>query len=332
MQNEVVYALYEMEQEQILAPEQAQAFRRVASGRLASIRLEIRLLLYLGVLMLVAGIGLFVKEYYDRIGPVAVAVLLAGLTLVCLLSVWKKAPPFTWEAGNPGLLATDYILLLGMLLAASTLAFVESQFKTLDALWAHHFLILALLYFLAAYRFDSRSVLSLGVTAFAAWLGLSLNLDRVGDIFWRSDMSQGAALGGGLLYLAVAYLGVKFRKKGHFESVWATYGLLILGAGLLIGVYSHFGPNEKWSWFGWSSLTIVVAGGIVYFAYRWHRPLYFALGTLLGYLGLVPLLIYFPSFLSRSSGEPLSCLLVAVSSIAVLVLIFLVGRHLKEDA
>ena len=44
-----------------------------ASDELVSVRWELRTLLYLGVLLVTAGVGLLVKENFDRIGPVAVA-------------------------------------------------------------------------------------------------------------------------------------------------------------------------------------------------------------------------------------------------------------------
>jgi hypothetical protein len=43
------------------------------------------------------------------------------------------------------------------------------------------------MYLLAAYRWDSRTVLGLALTALAAWRGVSIGL--VGAFVWRADAS-----------------------------------------------------------------------------------------------------------------------------------------------
>ncbi len=72
--------------------------------------------------------------------------------------------------------AADYLLLLGVLLVGSDLAYVESRFRFLGPNWAYHLLVLSAIALAAAYRFDSRVVLSLGLSSFAAWRGLSTRL------------------------------------------------------------------------------------------------------------------------------------------------------------
>src|SRR4029453_2494453 len=122
------------------------------------------------------GVGLFLKENHERLGPTVLAALIGLAAAICLFYAYRRSPPFSWEAAPPTHLAVDYVLLLGVLLLGSDLAYVEAQFRWLGPKWPLHLLLVSLLYFAAAYRFDSRVVLSLALSAFAAWRSVSAAL------------------------------------------------------------------------------------------------------------------------------------------------------------
>ncbi len=128
MNPDVVRAVARLRTGNVLSSGQAALFDRVARRGLVSLSLEIRALLYAGVLLLTSGVGLLVGEHHRAIGPVAIAGAIALVTAACLVWVMRKAAPFTWgEAPSPNV-AFDYVLLLGLLLFASGLAYVEVQF------------------------------------------------------------------------------------------------------------------------------------------------------------------------------------------------------------
>jgi hypothetical protein len=121
----------------------------VARRQLVSVRLEIRALLYVGVLLLTSGVGLLVTEHHREIGPWAIAGGIGLAAGACLVWVIRKAAPFSWgEVQSPNV-AFDYVLLLGLLLFASDLGYVEAQFTVLGPRWAHHLLVVAVVYLLA---------------------------------------------------------------------------------------------------------------------------------------------------------------------------------------
>ena len=68
----------------VLSDAQAEAFAPVARGERLSIRGELRLLLYGGVLLLAGGIGLFLKENHERLGPAVVAALIGATVILHL--------------------------------------------------------------------------------------------------------------------------------------------------------------------------------------------------------------------------------------------------------
>lgn len=100
-----------------------------------SVRLEIRALLYTGVLLLTWGVGALVAERHQQIGPLVIAVGMSVAAVACLPWVARRAAPFSWgEVASPSV-AFDYVLLLGLLLCASSLAYVEAQFTVLGPRW-----------------------------------------------------------------------------------------------------------------------------------------------------------------------------------------------------
>src|SRR5262245_10670829 len=105
----------------ILDPAQASRFGRVARGELVSIRPELRLLLYGGVLAIMGGVGIVVRENLERIGPVTIAISLWVAAIAALVWALRKAQPFTWGQAGHGHLGVDYVLLLGVLLTGAAI-------------------------------------------------------------------------------------------------------------------------------------------------------------------------------------------------------------------
>src|SRR6267143_2007022 len=216
MSPDVVSAITRLRRDNVLGQAQAILFDRVARRRLVSVRFEIRALLYAGVLLLTSGVGLLVKEHRQDIGPWAIAGGIVLAAAACLVWVGGKAAPFSWEEVPSPDVAFDYVLLLGLLLFASDLAYVEVQFTLLGPNWAHHLLIVGAVYLAAAYLWDSRTVLGLALTTLAAWRGLSVSL--VSGWLWKSqpnDLRENALVLG-VVHVAAAALSVLLRRKPHF--------------------------------------------------------------------------------------------------------------------
>jgi hypothetical protein len=321
MNPDVVRAVARLRRADVLSSGQAALFDRVARRNLVSLRPEIRALLYAGVLLVTSGIGLLVSEHQREIGPLAIAGAIAVAAAGCLVWVMSKAAPFTWgEVPSPNV-AFDYILLLGLLLLASDLAYVEVQFTVLGPRWTYHLLVVGAIYLAAAYRWDSRTVLGLALTTLAAWRGISVSL--ISGSLWASDGTRlrANAVAVGLLYLAAAALSVSRRRKAHFEEVFANAGLLLLLGALVSGVL-----GEPYVWEAWLVSLVAAAGGVTWLSLKLRRSLYFAQGVVAAYLGLLRLL--FEPFRHGASGIPF--LLAALLAVGVLALIFAAHRRMRE--
>jgi hypothetical protein len=323
MNPDVVSAIARLRAENVLSIGQASLFDRVARRKLVSTRLEIRALLYAGVLLLTSGVGLLVKEHHREIGPWAVAIGIGLAAAACLVWLIRKAAPFSWgEVQSPNV-AFDYILLLGLLLFASELAYVEVQFTVLGPNWAHHLLVIGATYLVAAYVWDSRTVLGLALTTLAAWRGVSLGL--ISGSLWAADAGhlRFNAIALGTLYVAAAALSVLLKRKLHFEEVFANVGLLLLLGALVSGVLDD---GSAWGW--WLAALLTVAGLVMWFSFHLGRSLYFAQAVVAAYIGLLRLL--FEPFRHGGKASGLPFLLAALLGLGVLALIFAAHRRMKE--
>jgi hypothetical protein len=290
----------------------------VARGELVPIRAELKTLLYAGVLVAVAGVGKFVKDYHDRLGPVVIASAIGAAALACLIYAFRRSPDFSWGETVSPHLAADYVLVLGALLVASDLAYVERQFRVLGDRWPYHFLVVAVVYFLLAYRFDSRAVLSLAVSAFATWRGALVTMAFEGHERSGFGVLRANALATGALFVAAGFLSVRSGRKSHFEKVYVTAGLLLLFGGILSGVLQ---PSSS-PWLLWEAILGVAGAAVLAIAWRLRRSLDFAIAVAALWLGVLRLT---GEILER---EPLF-LAAAVWSIAAIVVLIKATRRIQ---
>ena len=287
MNPDVAAAIPPLVEAGILPAAAAPRLLRVARGELVSVRAELRAVLYLGVLLVMGGVGVLVKENLDRIGPVTIAVGIGLAAALALGWVARIAPPFSWgEAPSPHL-GFDYLLLLGVLLAAADLAYVEVHFTPLGAHWAWHLLIVALLTALAAFRYDSRVVFSLSLSTFAAWRGVSaahLGQQALWQWSWVEDAVRWNAIACGALFVILGFALVRTGRKAHFEPVATHLGwlliLLALGSGM-----------DAVRWGAWSVALLITGIGLAAVSFLRRRFPLFAYGILAAYAGMTRLVL-----------------------------------------
>jgi hypothetical protein len=302
----------------ILPPREAPRLLRVARGELVSVHGELRALLYAGVLLITAGAGLLVKENLDRIGPAAIAVALGLAAAASLVWVARQSPPFSWrEVPSPNL-AFDYILLLGVLLAAADLAYVEVKFTPLGANWPWHLLIVSILTGLAAFRFDSRVVFSLALSTFAAWRGVSVA--RFGADLWggAENAVRWNAIGCGVLFAVLGLALTRTDRKACFEPVAVDLGWLLIFGGLASGLV------EGGRWFLYALGLLLCGAALAAGAYRCRRFPLFALGVIAGYAALSRMI------LAAGAAEVLGCFWFFITALLLLFGLIAAQRRMRE--
>ncbi len=320
MNPDIFDAIGRLRADGILTDAQAQPLSRAAKGDLVSVELELRTVLYAGVLLLTSGVGLFLKENHERIGPAAIAALVGAAALACLAYAARRLPGFTWESSGDTMAGPDYVLLLGVLLAGSDLAYLEAQWDLLGRDWPYHLLLYSAVALVLAYRFDSRSVLSLALTSFAAWRGVSVSLaGTLGRGRGAGPEIRANALFCAALFLAAGFVSLRSRRKTHFEPVYVTLGLLLSFGGLLSGVFQY----DRARWMAWEAPLLAAAAAVIALAYRRRRALDFSIAVLAAYLGMLRILFD----LLRGRG---GLFIVAASGIAVVALLVRAQRRMKE--
>jgi hypothetical protein len=305
-----------------LPPATAERLRRIAARELVSVDLELRSALYGGVLLVASGIGWLLKENLERIGPAAVALALGLVAALCFVWVARHSPAFTWGPTPAAHFAFEHLLLLGVLVGVADLGYVESQFTPLGPNWPWHLLLVSLAAGVLAFRYDSRLVFSLALSSFAAWRGVSVSL--VDQTLWQfteaPGMLRGNALASGALFVLFGYGLRRAGRKAHFEPV-ATHlgwflGLSALGSGI---------GGTTTSELGYSLALLGVGATLARFALRARRFGLFALGVVGGYAGLSAL------FASTHPSDLAAALWYCASSLALLIMLVLTGRRLKEQ-
>jgi hypothetical protein len=152
-----------------------------------SIYPELRIAAWSGAMLLATAAGIVLKKNFDRIGPLALAMLIGAAAVACYAWVWWRRRHAT--------LADDYVLLLGALLLSGDVAFIEQQFHLLDHHWPRHFLMLAIVHGVTAYAYRSKMLLSMSIAALAAWLGIEKRtLDFDVDLAPRAFLCTGVAI------------------------------------------------------------------------------------------------------------------------------------------
>lgn len=143
--------------------------RAVARERheLVSVATLLLTMLYAGVLLVTAGLGVLLARHLDRLGPAGIVAALAAVALGCAVPALRSA-----RAGRRASEVADYLLLLAVLVAAADLAYAESQFAMLGPAWTRHFVIVSAGAAIAAYACGSSRVLGVALAALAAWFGM----------------------------------------------------------------------------------------------------------------------------------------------------------------
>ena len=220
-----------------ISPEQYAHLSGLCRGEPTSVFLELNILLYAGVLALVAGLGWTVTTWSQQMGDVLVLGLLTAILAVCFWYCFSRAPAWSLAETPAPTAVFDYVLYLGSLVWGVELAYLENRFHVLSGQWDYYLLASALLFFFLAYRFDNRFVLSLALSSLAGWFGLTISR-------WPSH-EDATYRQCALLYCLVVAVGAVLLKrqgvKAHFFDTYLHIVANVLFWALLSGVFQREG-------------------------------------------------------------------------------------------
>lgn len=266
-----------------------------------SVQPELRLLAWGGAMLIATAAGIVLKNNVARLGPVVLALLIAVAAAGCYAFVF-------WRRERASML-DDYVLLLGALLISADVAFVESQFHLLGDVWHRHFLIVAVLHGVTAYVFNSRVLLSLAITALAAWLGVEWN-DGVrggGEMSLRAFTAAAAVLA----WRAANRRDAFTRVFEHFTANFAAWGALAL-----------LEPDGSRP-FG-ALLAIMIGAAIVWWGFRTRVEAFVLYGFVYAVIGVDALLI------DLVENDAFTFFVVALSMIGAIVSLVALHARFRE--
>ena len=280
-----------------------------------SVFLELNAILYLGVLAFVAGVGWTIEAHFARLGDAAI---LSALTLIFGFSLYycfSRALPYAAGRVESSGFAFDYVLYLGCLVFAIELGYVESQFHLLQASWDSYLLLSAIVFFVLAYRFDNRFVLSLALSTLAGWFGLRLSgfPDTVGP----SLRTIGLVYGG-----LVAIAGIALYKanvKKHFLEAY-----LHVAANVLFITLASALVDRRADLLYLAGL-LALSGVAIALGVRFKRFAFVAYGVVYGYIGISARLLRGVDTLTGALAY------VAISSTAVIVTLIVIARRFGRE-
>jgi len=273
-------------QKELIAPDDALKIRHFESARPFSLHWELTILLYLGVLLLNAGLGFLIYENIDSIGHVVLITAIGLVSAGCFAyAIWRRQP-FSFGEVKSSTPYYDYILLLGCLTFLLMVGYWQFQYQIFGTRYGLATLIPMLLFFFVAYRFDNRAVLSLAITAMASWLGMTVTSNKLlsdNDFSSQAVVTTGLFLGAFLS--AVPFISEHFGFKKHFSLTYLNFGAHLLMISCLAGMMAL---DESLIYFPLLCLSV---GFYLWYARTRHSFYFLTVAVIYGYIGITYLLI-----------------------------------------
>jgi hypothetical protein len=295
----------------VLSPEHHAHLAGLARGEPFSLFLELNVLLYAGVLALVAGLGWTVTTWSRQLGDVLILTVLSAILAVCFWYCFSRSLAWsTAETPSPSLIF-DYVLYLGSLIWSVELAYLETRFHLLSGQWGYYLLATAGLFFLLAYRFDNRFVLSLALSSLAGWFGLTISR-------WPSYQEDAYRQYAVLYSVIVSGSGAVLYRRGlkpHFLGTYLNIAANVLFWAVLSGVFNREG---YWLWF---LLLLIACGASLAWGLARRQFAFVAYAAVYGYVGVSSIL------LRDVSGDTAVLSYFVVTGVAMLAMLVQVSRR-----
>jgi hypothetical protein len=260
--------------------EQLEAIRAYRGLNLFSVHNELKFLLYLSMLLFTSGIGILIYQNIDTIGHTAILGLLLLVTLTCFYFCFKNHEGFKKEEVpflNP---LYDYLVLTAVILSCTFVGYLQFQYQTFGTHYGLATLVPTVISLFCAYYFDNKSVLSIGITGMAAYLGLSVDPKHIfeNEMIDNTYLSYVGLAFGLTLLLWVLYAN-KINLKKHFNLVYLTFSLHLVSIACIVNLFEDF----------WLAFGLVLGITSYYFyslSFQIRSISLFIFTVLYGYIGI----------------------------------------------
>jgi hypothetical protein len=295
---------------------------------LFSVHWELKTLLYLGVVLLTAGLGLLIYANIDTIGHQFVLLFIALICAGCFIYCVKNKLPFSTERVVSPSSYFDYILLLGSLSLVIFLGYLQFQYKVFGLNYGMATFIPMLALFFTAYYFDHLGILSMAIANLALWMGVSVTPK---ELLLNSDFDSTTIIHTylllGLLLLLAAFATQRFNFKKHFKFSYQHYGIHVAFIALLAGYFHYSSSAAAFAYI----LGIFLLALVMYYDAFKNKSFYFLLLVVLySYIAVSSLAVrFFTSFDYTTGALYLMLLYFIGSAIGLIFLMINLNKKLK---
>ncbi|MCO6501094.1 MAG: hypothetical protein J5I47_12070 [Vicingus serpentipes] len=296
----------------------------IRSNKLVSLYYELRLTLYLGIMLFTGGVGYFAYQNIGEIGHLISMVLIGTSIIVGFYFIQKIANPYS----NLEVTATkpyfDYLLLLVSLLIISLLAYIQVYFDLLALLVNWSSFISTAIFMFMAYRYDNRALLAMGITTLAAAIGISVSpINWVKGEWLSSNNLYVIGIFFGAFLVAIGQLSQYKNIKAHFKFTYQNFGLLLYYIGCISALF------DSHHHYLYMSLLIASAGALSYYTWKTKEFLFFLYSNISFYIAFTYLVF---SILDNFRGaEILLIYYFPVTCIAYIVILITKKNHFSND-
>lgn len=312
-----------------LSSESLQKIKSSKANALFSVHWELKIILYLGVLLLSGGLGILVYKNIDTISHQAILIFLAALCAGSFFYCFKNKLPFSnYKVDAPNVFF-DYVLLLACLTLITFIGYLQYQYNVFGNRYGLVTFIPMLVLFFTAYYFDHLGILTMAITTLAAWAGISvtpMTVLKENDFDSATIIFTAFALG--LVLVTLAYFSTTQNIKKHFEFTYNNFGIHLLFISTLAAMF-HF-ENI-------CLLIFILLAGIGYLVYlkaikekSFYFLLMLSLYVYIGFSYLVTKLLF--DIMQVDTGNViLACLYFIGSSIGIMIFLIRMNKQFKNN-
>ncbi|WP_266364293.1 DUF2157 domain-containing protein [Tellurirhabdus rosea] len=278
-----------LEKDQILTRQHRITLERAEADRPFSVHWELRVMLYLGILLFTTGAGLLIYENLDRIGHNALLSVLTLLCAACFAFAFRDKKPYMPVQTGTKTPFGEYALLLGCLLFLTLEGYAQYTYTIFGTRYGLVTAIPAVLFIALAYAFDHRGVLSLGLTALISWVGVTI---RPLEFYFKGNLRDLSVLVSALLLAVLLIAGALYldhrRIKRHFTNTTLAFAGNLMLVALIAGLFNF--PEYHLIL---TAVLAVVCYGFAVYARKEQSFLFLLMSTIYGYIGLTYLIFHY---------------------------------------
>ena len=312
-----------LQEKNIITLEQSTLISAYEGAKPFSIHYELRMLLYVGIAMLTGGLGVLIYQNIDSIGHGFIVALISLITLGCFGFAYLKHSPFSWgEVKNPSQFA-DFALLLGCMMFLILEGYLQFQYNLFGTKYGLVTILPAIIFIPAAYFFDHRGVLSMGLTALASWVGVSI---APLSVLSKNDFSAPnflfTAIALGLVLSGVGLFSEYKNLKKHFSFTYLLLGSNLTLIATMTGIFNHG------NWFIYLTITLALCVGLFLYARKTQSYIFLLMGVIYGYIAFSYLLYKTIELIHSESLSLLAMYYFLISGVGVVIFLINIKKIL----